>query len=299
MIKTRFGFLNEPSALKWSGGEIEPLGDHTRTVDCIRLHERVYGEWVYPPLQSVERDGMESKCAPLMPVGFALPATHLLLLDGEGGTDECANFFIALFGMLKGRRLQREGWQHFYKAPLTRKLNDFLASDREIKHALSIASAFWDQCQQPVIRKLIFGVVHWHLFAQLYSHEFERFNAQYAAFDACSKLAVELGIPGYQQQPRHGERPEKLCEALGVQIPEWARSRSGKCDLSERRNTLVHEAMYADQPIGFSFPMENSAMELELTGLVARIYLRLLGIKNEYTASPCTIRQTIGFTFTE
>jgi hypothetical protein len=47
MTKTRFGFLNEPSALKWSGGGIEPLADHTRTVNCIRLHERVYGEWVY------------------------------------------------------------------------------------------------------------------------------------------------------------------------------------------------------------------------------------------------------------
>jgi hypothetical protein len=69
--------------------------------------------------------------------------------------------------------------------------------------------------------------------------------------------------------------------------------------VAERRNALVHQALYAGQPIGFAFPEEHAEMELELTGLVARLFLRLLGIDNEYTRSSCTEMQTIGFSFSE
>ena len=83
--------------------------------------------------------------------------------------------------------------------------------------------------------------------------------------------------------------------------PEWAIPRRVNkrwiCDLSERRNALVHDGMYGGEPTGFAHPKEHQSMELELRGLVARLLLSLLGIRNEYTSSPCTTRQTIGFSF--
>ncbi len=67
------------------------------------------------------------------------------------------------------------------------------------------------------------------------------------------------------------------------------------CALSERRNALTHEAMYGGQPVGFTHPTDHKGMEYELTLLIARLLLRLLGIENEYTRSPRTYYQTIGF----
>lgn len=67
--------------------------------------------------------------------------------------------------------------------------------------------------------------------------------------------------------------------------------------LSERRNALVHECTYGGKPVGFAHPKEHKSMEFELRGLVARLLLSLLGIHNGYTTSPCTVYQTIGFSF--
>lgn len=291
-MKVEFGALLEPCPLAWDGGEVEPLINLNEIKTSLLQPSCYHNGWLYPPLGYTGN----SDESPLKPTSFFLPATHQLTLEGDDY--EKANFLIALLGMLKGLRLQRADWLHFYKTPLlVGKLNDFVASRQEIERTLSIASAFWEQHQEPEIRKLIFGALHWHLFAQLYDHEFERFNAQYSALDACSKLAVELEVSGYQKQPPHIERPEKLCGALGIQLPAWAKICGRKCDLSERRNALVHEAMYAGLPVGFAFQEDHGAMALELPGFVARIYLRLLNIKNEYTDSSCATRQKIVFAF--
>lgn len=301
MKRVRFGFLPEPTVLEWSAGRVEPLPEYENIVHEIQGHPRVYGDWCYPPLSPVNRNGGEGKEPPSMPaVVFALPATHQLVLGDAAWSDENANFFIALFGMLKGLRLQREEWQHFYKAPVKPgTLCDFVAHDREIAQALEAATQFWTAYPDADVRSLAFGALHWHLFAQLYEHEFERFNAQYMAMDACWKLAQKSVARCPQGKFLHAERPGKLCELLGIPAPNWAIIPKGEksCPLSERRNALIHEAMYGGHPVGFAYPEEHKGMALELTGFVARVLLRLFGIKNEYTRSPCTTRQTIGFSF--
>ncbi len=293
MIEVRFGYLQEPAVINWSVATIRPLDDITNIVEQVQTHKSAYGDWFYPPLEPVKFDSKETKNAPLVPTEiFILPATHLLSFKSQDWTDECANFMIALFGMLKGRRLQREGWQHFYKAPIGQMLCDFNANNREITQALDRASDFWRQHTDVETRKLAFGALHWHLFAQLYQHSFERFNAQYTALDVCCKLATKTweGFP--KKCPPHAARASVLCAQTGVPMPEWA-----GITLSKRRNALVHEAMYGGLPVGFAYPTEHKQMEYELTLLVARLLLRLLGIENEYTRSACTIGQTIGFGF--
>jgi hypothetical protein len=300
MIEIRFGYLQESAVIDWVVGTIRPLDDIASIVEHMQADANSYGGWFYPRLKPIPHDSSEAiKVRPLVPMGFSLPATHLLLFKNHGWTDEGANFVIALFGMLKGRRLQRDGWQHFYKAPIDRKLCDFYATDQEISHALDRASNFWLTHTDSDTRKLAFGALHWHLFAQLYQHEFERFNAQYMALDACYKLADKTWPDFPHNYLTHAERPSVLCDQIGVPIPAWANIRTvGKkkiCELAVRRNALIHEAMYGDQAVGFSHPKIYSAMELELTGLVARILLRLLGIDNEYTRSECTTGATFGF----
>jgi hypothetical protein len=231
-----------------------------------------------------------------MPATFGLSPTHELTLVNSLAGSDAEDFFIALFGMLKGLRLQREGWQHFYRCPTMRgELCDFYADNGEIATTLDLAAGFWQQHTEASTRKLAFGAIHWHLFAQLYEHEFERFNAQYTAFDACWALAkrtLNVDAKG------HADRPRALATALDLLVPSWALPISAglnACSLSQRRNALVHEAMYAGEPIGFAHSQTERGMELELTGFVARAIFALLGVCNEYTRSPVDTRQIIGF----
>jgi len=288
MNAVQFGFLKDASTITWERGasKIEPLSDQDEIVADLQREESLLDGWFYPPLRPVK----SSRDTPLVAAGFALPATHQLQLSSETVSDEEANFTIALFGLLKGQRLQRPDWQHFYKAPVESRLNDFLATDEEIERALDIATDFWRR-HSPAVCKLAFGALHWHLFAQLYEHEFERFNAQYMALDACAELAFKIQFPRYPaRRPPHAIRASKLCSCTGVPKPTWVDATIGQtsCDLAQRRNALAHEAMYGGQPVGFAYPTDHPHMELELTGLVARIFLRLVGISNEYTKSPCT-----------
>lgn len=299
MIEVRFGYFQEQKVIDWCAATISPLDNIASIVEQVQADDHAYGDWFYPPLEPVPIKSQETKNAPMVPTEiFSLPSTHLLSFKDQDWTDECANFIIALFGMLKGRRLQREGWQHFYKAPIHSNLCDFHAGNSEISHALERASHFWLTHTDADTRKLAFGALHWHLFAQLYQHNFERFNAQYMALDACYALAMKISWPSFpQKRPPHAERASILCTMTGVPMPEWAIFDGQKktCALAERRNALIHEAMYGGQPVGFAHPAEHKGMELELTGLVARILLRLLGIENEYTRSACTMYQTSGF----
>jgi hypothetical protein len=288
MNPVEFGFLANATAITWQGGanKIEPLAKHAEVVAAMQREIYVHDGWCYPPLSPV-KSGVN---APLIPAGFALPATHQLHLSDTTADDEEANFMIALFGLLKGQRLQRPEWQHFYKAPVASKLNDFLATDAPISKTLDIATAFWRQ-YTPEVRKLAFGALHWHLFAQLYEHQFERFNAQYMALDACAELALATSFPGYPaKRPTHAIRASVLCDCTGAPKPAWVDPFVPwkDCALARRRNALAHEAMYGGQPVGFAYPADHTLMELELTGLVARIFMRLLGVRNEYTDSPCT-----------
>ena len=295
MVQVAFGFLKDPTQITWQGGasRIEALPNHSETVEHLLNSSQVHEGWIHPPLRPLQA----GKEKPLVPNGFALPPTHRMYLLSSSADDEEANFMIALFGLLKGQRFQRPEWQHFYKAPVASKLNDFLATDAQISKTLDMATGFWRQ-HTPEVQKLAFGALHWHLFAQLYGHQFERFSAQYMALDACAELALQTSFSGYPaKRPFHATRASVLCDCTGVPKPVWVDPAIGHkdCALAQRRNALAHEAMYGGQPVGFAYPTDHTHMELELTGLVARIFLRLLGVQNDYTQSPCTSRAMMAF----
>lgn len=307
MFELKFGFLNEPTKLSWSAGLVEPLPNYEEEVGKVMNSDRVYGGWYYPPLSQIATLASEpTKSPPLVErQAFDLPCTHRIEITDPGLTD-CGPFFIALLGMLKGGRLQQEGWRHFYKAPISNELCDFEVVNKEISRALDSVTVFLQNNPDQKMRKLAFGALHWHLFAQLYPHEFDRFGAQYTALDACFRLAVETW-PNVNSTGTHAERVENLCQTLNVKIPAWAqiiRPGRGKgkkkqeeaiSPLSVARNELVHEAKYCEDPIGFKYIHEHSEMAMELSGLVARILLKLLGVDNEYTNSVSTTQQRHGF----
>lgn len=297
-MSIRFGFLTESISLAWTGGHIESLPEQQAIVKGVADSSHHYSGWIYPPKCAVHSDTKETKAPPEVATPFATPSTHCLILSSGNSDPAAENFYIALFGMLKGLRLQRQGWKHFYKCPTKRgTLCDFYASNGEIIRTLDIAENFWHQFSDPAIRQLAFSTIHWHLFAQLYEHEFERFNAQYTAFDACWKLAT-LTLSATANG--HAERPRALATLLNLQIPTWAlpvATGRNSCSLSVRRNALVHEATYANEPLGFAHPTTDPRMALELQNFVSRCIFGLIGVQNEYTRSPVDSRQVFGFSY--
>jgi hypothetical protein len=306
-LTVRFGFLSDPTELTWCTGCIKPLPDYTDILNSLRSDDRCYAGWFYPPLQAVPLAAKGDKSPPAMPTTrFSLPATHELTLYGATADNKTAEFYIALLGLLKGLRLQREDWSHFYKSPIkSGLLCDFVARDSEIVKALTLAADFWQRYQDSQIRKLMFGAIHWHLFAQLYPFSFERFNAQYMALDTCwrlasltlkSKVDTETNL-NQRNKPTHAERPVILAKVLGLMLPSWANltpSDSGS-KLSRHRNELLHEALYLGEPIAFAVSQEYYTLEQELSGFVACCIFGLIGINNEYTQSSVQSRQIKGF----
>lgn len=278
-MSARFGFLPESTCLTWRVGSIEPLADHEALVQRVLDHPQHYAGCWYPPQQKVRRVSRESKGPPSISSAFALPPTHLLTLTICNADSRAQDFFIALFGMLKGLRLQREGWQHLYKCPTQRgALCDFYASDGEIATTLNQAAEFWQQHTGDEIRKLAFGAIHWHLFAQLYEHGFERFNAQYMALDTCWKLATQLDARFAEKGVSHAKRAQVLGQELQILLPEWTvvPDDSNASILSVWCNALIHEALYGDQPVGFAHP-DDGQVERELTCFCCSIGVEVVG----------------------
>ena len=215
----RFGFLNEPLSVSWRYGTIRPVPNFEEIASCFEQSAGVYKGWVYPPIKAVDGRGAAAKKA-WVPATFSVPSSHILTPHPDADPAH-SDFFIALFGFLHGRRLQREGWQHFYKAPLSRQLCDFVSNKKSTEWALNQALTFCERhSSNTEALKLAFGALHWHTFAQLYEHEFERFDAQYKALDACYRL-VCLTQDSFTRERTHAKRAARLCEHFGVEPPDW------------------------------------------------------------------------------
>jgi hypothetical protein len=292
----RFGFLVEPITLTWCAGHVAPLPHHNEIVKRELSSGRNDANWFYPPLSPVALISDNNKSPPAVLTSYSLPATHELTLNDPNADDKTAEFFIALLGLLKGLRLQKETWCHFYKCPIkSGALCDFDATDLAIVKTLNLAADFWQQNQDAHTRQLMFGAIHWHLFAQLYTHDFEKFSAQYMALDTCWKLAEKTKNITSNGHPK---RPISLATALKLKTPIWANPISPpkqESELSRNRNALAHEALYEGEPVGFAISQKGHNLQQELTNFVARCIFGLLGVDNEYTRSVVTSSQTIDF----
>jgi hypothetical protein len=61
--------------------------------------------------------------------------------------------------------------------------------------------------------------------------------------------------------------------------------KDNKSYLSELRNKLLHEGIWAGEPIGFSHPKEHVNIYRELYALNSRILLAIIGDRSKYVVS--------------
>jgi hypothetical protein len=129
------------------------------------------------------------------------------------------------------------------------------------------------------------------LFSQLYEHDFERFGGAYTVLDTVYWMHQTLGS---FEPVSHARRAQALANHFGMPVPDWATMNGGTCALAALRNALVHEARYADAPIGFAHPVSHPSITLELGHFLTRLVLATLRVPCLYIYTPVHSRQMHG-----
>ncbi len=289
-MKLKFGFWPRRCELRVSDIFIAPLAEFDSVVEGIAASGRVADNWFYPPLVRQYTSGVGSENQPLVAdSAYGLPPTHRIDLPSSDGAEQRGNFLIATAGMLDGLRLIQQGWSHFYRCAVKlQTIGDVFCTSHEIEVVVAAALQFWDAADAEA-RHLIFGAIHWCMFADSYVHEFERFGAHYTVFDTCFRLHCHQA--GKRITVPHAKRPSFLASQYDMPVPSWAVvATDGSCELSKLRNEFIHEARYGGEPIGFAHPEFNPSIDLQLLGFNMRLIVAMLGVDCTYIKSPVDTR---------
>lgn len=271
-----FGWLPETKTYATSEFSISQANTYGESVANVMQSSQIDSSgWFHPPIT----EGPPARAEP----AFQLPSTHVLRIDDDiAGEMRLSSFVILVLGLLKGLRLVPEAWAHFYRVPTRpHQLTDFYVTDDAVSRVLTLAIDFWRRSDHAV-RRLAAGAFHWHSFGATYLHSFEVFSAQYTVLDTCWRI--------YQHETNaksasHAARVENLAAVFGVPLPAWAIVHNGASDLSKLRNALLHEALWAGEPIGFAHPATYKNLHRDLHALNSRFLLALLGERGRYVTS--------------
>ena len=89
-----------------------------------------------------------------------------------------------------------------------------------------------------------------------------------------------------------------MCDWLGVPVPAWADpAATGGVEVAAMRNPMIHEGLYMGEPLGFALHGVGGGpnLTLEMSGLVSRLLVALLGARNNgYISSSTGTRQRQG-----
>jgi hypothetical protein len=286
--------------------KILPLSDYDEVIEGIKQSGRVAKNWLYPPLVRADDPQITLDKRPeIYSLPYLIKPTHFLTIPDSPDAKKRGEFLISLLGMLEGLRLIPDEWIYFYRTAVERHtLSDIVCQPKEIEKVLETAQEFWDN--NPKVRRLIFGAIHWFLFSQSYTHEFERFGGQYTVLDTCFRIHCEMKARTSKKSGNanglHAERPSFLAREYGIPIPPWAimNGRKKQCELSKLRNEFFHEGCYGEGPdgepiaIGFAYPKFNVPIDLQLAAFNARLILGIIGIKCRYVRSKVDTRAMHG-----
>ncbi|MDK2955675.1 MAG: hypothetical protein PWQ57_1171 [Desulfovibrionales bacterium] len=278
-----FGFLMNSSEVTFGDITIAPLSNYNEVVQQFYEKASVANGWIYPPLKRVAQNFNEkkrfSKDGPEVPAThYYLSPTHSIHSQNIDTDDEHLRFLILCYGFLHGFYLLKDQYSYFMKTPYVRgKLHSLMPSGKDLESGMTTLNNLY-QCCNEENRKRIFAIIHWFLVSGSYEMAWDHFDAQYKVLDGVYKY--------YSMQHRckmipHACRPALLADVYGVQLPKWAiTSKDSKSQLSLIRNGLTHEAFFAGEPIGYSYPKEN--FRLELTNFNMKLICGVLGLRTPY-----------------
>lgn len=290
-MKVEFGYYPRPLSLSVGGIEIRTLPNLEDSLALIG-DEGVDADWIYAPPQKVHHsDGgcHYIRTKPYASRIFSLPKTHELRCADADSSDHIA-FLLWALSLFKGMRLTAIDRGFVDATPIRPgMLNDFALRDSSLIKAIELADKYWKAHQSAPEKVKLFGAAVHALFLSRNPQllQFESFNFVYFALDCCfalirSPLQLTGRIP-------HRERIMRMCEHFGMPIPEWARIVNRETRIANLRNNAIHEALFNDQPLGFSVYGAGTSenITLEMQALTCRFLVAILGAKeNKYFHTP-------------
>jgi hypothetical protein len=242
----------------------------------VRNSGRLDSEWYWPPITSGLPHRAEGR--------FTLPSTHEILIDNPSSASEAeraAEFLVVTLGFLYGMSLIPEGWMHLNRVSIApRRWQDFYVAPAARVRVLTSALRVWES--SPQIREHLFGALWWHSYSISYEHAFDIFAAQYQILDCCWFVHCKTNTVA---SVGHAARVGELARFYGIDCPPTWTELKPNDRLVKLRNELVHEARWGDAPIGFSHPIVNESVHLELYWFNSRLLCALLGDRSSYVQS--------------
>ena len=241
----RFGWINKRVCLKSGEFNISPLQDFDVAIREVIEHPRCDAWLEMPP-------GCNR---------FELPPTHSLEVDSVAINDNLASLLISLFGFLHGLNLKPSGVGHLHRTPhQPGTLVKFMPSHKDIEKALKVVIEFYQRhSSQPEVISLMVAAIHWYLTSQAYHHHFEQFAWQYTVLENVIKTASKKKKAQVYRQQALGIGRFLQCEIAYRFCRCQIVVKNAKA-LVECRNKLMHEALWCDQPIGYTVNQKSYAM---------------------------------------
>lgn len=283
-VSAKFGYYPKMSNLTTERFSIQTLANFEENLELIKNDPNIQKDWIYPgPYLQHDIISGKTQVLPYTARLFNLPKTHILTLFESQNIDDL-DFVVWCLSFFTGMRLTITEAGFLDATPIKpEKLVDFVLSNCTLEDAVNLALDYIeDERDNFRSTKRVIATIHTLFLSQFPQNlPFERFQYLYMALDTCFKIIATKSEPN--KKLNHAERIQWMCEKFDIPIPSWATTMGKKSDISTVRNDTIHEALFFDEPLGFSIyggnqPTTNSTnVLLQMQHLVCRLLVAILG----------------------
>jgi len=294
-VSAEFGYYPKPIEIENERFSIKTLPNFQEIIEIVKNDPDVHKDWIYPGAQqNVDLNGVSSY-RPYNVRVFGMHKTHVLTVY-KNQNQEDLDFIVWCLSFFTGMRLTITDAGFLDATPIKpNMLVDFILIGNTLESVVELALDYLDlERNNHRVTKRVIAAIHSLFLAQYpQSLSFERFQYLYMSLDSCYKLIEDKSNPKPHRGLSHAERVQWMCKEFDICIPDWAitkkkfKNNGSKSyeasEISEIRNDAIHEAIFFDEPLGFSLYGGNQSggkqinVILEMQHLICRLIVCILG----------------------
>lgn len=300
-ISAEFGYYPERIEIENERFSIKTLPNFEEVLAAVKNDPNMYKGWIYPGVQqSIDLNGVTTN-RPYNVRVFGMHKTHELTLHKNDNIEDI-DFVVWCLSFFTGMRLTVTEAGFLDATPIKQgTLVDFVLSECSIEDAIELGLDYLESERSNFrATKRVKAIIH-SLFLAQYPQNlpFERFQYLYMGLDSCFKLIQSKD----ENRPHvtHASRLEWMCKKFEIPIPKWAIMNENKSDISTVRNDTIHEALFFDEPLGFSIYGGNQSKSnqgnviLQMQHLICRLLVAILGKpETDYVKTRVDTRHIMG-----